>query len=156
MKFVDKLVEIAKEDLWIRETSHNRGEGISKYWSATTYPTGYANREPWCAAAVCYWIAQAFKGRKKPSYPLPKTPLAFGFCRWARNHGLNYSENPSKVRKGDVVVFRHSHIGIAVEDSRGGYVKTVEANTNADGAREGNGVFEKKRPLSSIKMAITL
>lgn len=157
-RFADTLVKVATKDLGIRETSHNQGEGIAKFWTATSYPDGYRNREPYCAAAVCYWIKEALKGESY-SFQLPKTPLAFGFCKWARREGVWFEENPSQVKRGDILVFRFSHVGIATEDSKGATVKTVEANTSGTSSgdqRDGGGVWRKTRNLSEVAMAIRL
>jgi len=59
------------------------------------------------------------------------------------------------IRKGDIVVFTFSHIGIAVADIDADFfVHTVEGNTNSDGAREGDGVYRKKRHSSKIRSVI--
>ena len=47
----NRLVSVGKNELGVVETSKNQGAGIEKYWTATSYgPSGYKNREPWCAA----------------------------------------------------------------------------------------------------------
>ena len=47
-----KLIDIAMRDEGQKETSRNRGPAIEKFWTATNYPDGYVNREPYCAAGV--------------------------------------------------------------------------------------------------------
>ena len=55
------LVALAAAELWVRETSKNQGPGVQKYWAATSYPDGYQNREPYCAAFVCWLIWTAIE-----------------------------------------------------------------------------------------------
>jgi peptidoglycan hydrolase-like protein with peptidoglycan-binding domain len=85
-----RIVGLARADLGIRETEgKNHGPGIAKFWPATNYPTGYANREPYCAAAVCYWVKEA-AGSIKPAFDLPRTatapPRCAGSAQAARSH----------------------------------------------------------------------
>lgn len=152
------LVAVAARDLGIRETSHNQGPGIEKFWTATSYHKGYVRREPWCAAAVCYWVAKAAEGREV-SYKLPTTPLAFGFMDWAYANKLRFFDNPKSIKAGQIVIYRFSHIGIATEDSQDGYVNVIEGNTTSGeegNQRDGGGVYIRKRKVSLVKMAITL
>lgn len=152
------LVTIAlkEEALKIRETSKNQGPGIKKYWLSTWYPDGYENREPWCAAFVCWCVQQTGKFSELSR---PKTPAAFGFETWADDHP-NLSKmikKPKGIAKGDIVVFTFSHIAIAASDSdSAGNFATVEGNTNPAGAREGNGVFKKIRNVGSVRSTISI
>jgi hypothetical protein len=59
------------------------------------------------------------------------------------------------IRRGDILVFTFSHIGIAVGDiGKDGIVQTIEGNTNAEGSREGDGVYRKRRHASKIRSVI--
>jgi hypothetical protein len=44
---------------------------------------------------------------------------------------------------------RVKHVGF-VEGVEGGFVQTVEGNTNKGGSREGGGVYKLRRKISSI------
>lgn len=152
------IIDIAlnEEKLNIRENSKNQGPGIKKYWLATWYEDGYENREPWCAAFICWCIKESGKFSESSR---PKTPAAFGFETWANDHPslTNITKKPKGVAKGDIVVFTFSHIAIATSDSdSAGYFATVEGNTNAAGSREGNGVYKKVRNVSSVRSTISL
>ncbi len=155
------LVDVAKRDLWIRETSRNQGLGIERYWPATTYPAGYKNREPYCAAAVCYWIAEAMRRGHElglTEATRPKDAAVRHMVAWAQRptsgcklfaprDGLYFPQ------AGDIVYFQFfgaiapNHVGI-VEDYTGSTVKTIEANTDASGGREGDGVYRRSRTLA--------
>lgn len=163
------LVNIAAKDVGQTELSRNRGPAMKKFWPATSYTEGYANREPYCAAACCYWLrewlklpevlsamgmtaAQADKWRCKSA-------AAFGWLDWANKKGLvTYSDHPQNtIHTGDIMVFDMSHIGIVVDDypSRG-TVATIEANTGPSGGRDGDGVWEKVRARSLARAFIRL
>lgn len=146
-RIVSVALNEAKQN--IRETSENQGPGIEKYWTATNYKGGYAARQPWCAAFGC-WIVQ--QSGVLPENIRPKTASAFGFRDWARGVGSQYArvvENPRSVYAGDILVMSYSHLAIAVANSEGGTVTTVDGNS-------GNRVKSGNKKLSSIACAITL
>lgn len=145
--FVDAMISAAQGELAVRETSRNRGPGIEKYWTETTYPGGYKNREPWCAAFVSWIVAVASRKAFEvtPPFTLPRTPLAFGFESWQRGNAGIVSRVPqASARPGDIVVFSFSHVGLVVSNDRG-TLTTIEGNTDGAGSREGNGVYRKTR-----------
>jgi hypothetical protein len=152
------LIKIAESQLGIFETSKNHGEGIAKYWTATTYPDGYDNREPYCAAAVCWMVREAGKFTDATR---PKTASAYGFESWAEKNGLKLSKHPSSVKAGQIVIFSFSHIGICVKetDFRGNF-ETIEANTSQQGVtgsqRDGGGVWRRSRNLSLVRSTVTI
>lgn len=156
---VDKIINAARGEVGVVETSKNQGPGIQKYWSATTYSDGYNAREPWCAAFVCWCVQQSgiFSEADRP-----KTAAAFkegGFEAWARSKSpkVSLTMRPTSVRKGDLVIFSFSHIGIATSDSDlNGIFRTIEGNTDAAGGRDGNGVWEKSRKLSVVRSTVTI
>ena len=153
----NSLIEIALNEVGIVETSKNQGTGIEKYWQATNYKDGYKNREPYCAAAVCWMIKQAGLFTEETR---PKTASAFGFETWAKEIGLNVTKNPNKILKGQIIVFNFSHVGIAVSDSDAkGNFQTVEANTSSSehgSQRDGGGVFKRTRNRSLVRSMIVL
>ena len=154
-----KLVEIAARDVGQIETSRNHGLAIKKFWPATSYPDGYANREPYCAAAVCYWVQQWLKlpevaaafGKSITQLEAwrCKSAAAFGWLDWARAKGVTIlSDSPVNVlHTGDIMVFDMSHIGIVTDDHPDeNTVDTIEANTGPSGGRDGDGIWRKIRP----------
>lgn len=151
-----KIIDIAKTQIGVYETSPNHGENIAKYWTATNYPDGYKNREPYCAACMCWCIKEsgAFSESERP-----KTAAAFGFENWADNLPKKtvITRKPKRVKKGQLVIFSFSHIGIATSDSNdSGVFTTVEANTGASGGRDGDGVYAKSRNISVVRSVITI
>ena len=152
------IAEVAREYLGLRETSKNQGPHFAEFWRATNYPSGWKNREPWCSAFASFCVQEADRRseklelRKAPVFPavaqwLPWARLPDVGCRVFRSNEVTADLKPEA---GDIVIFlpKLSHIGIVSEDYDGsGLVKTIEGNTNAAGSREGDGVFEKSRPL---------
>lgn len=157
-----RIVELARADLAIRETEgKNQGPGIAKFWPATNYPDGYKNREPYCAAAVCYWIKEA-AGVPLPAWDLPRTARAYGFEDWARKQdgkGVIRLAKGDPLEPGDIVVFEFSHVGIVEGRSpRGTAVfQTIEANTSPSSSNnEGGGVFRRSRSRNLIRSVIRI
>jgi hypothetical protein len=162
-----QLVEIARRDVGKVEQTRNRAPWIQKYWSATTLPNGHADRQPYCAAAVAYWVREWLK---LPDVldALKMTPAgaerwrcksarAFDWLDWAAARKLEVlSDRPTeRLRVGDIMVFDISHIGI-VKDDDAGAVFTIEANTGNGSVRDGDGCFERVRTRSQARAFIRL
>lgn len=154
----ERIAIAAQGELWVREISKNRGDGIAKYWEATSYAEGYRNREPYCAAFVC-WCAREAGVVTRPTDAAVRFLVAWALRNPTRaivfDHPTSYV--PSA---GDLVYFRFgggspNHIGVVI-DYDGKYVFTVEANTDGTGGREGDGVYRRTRPLSLCKGFIRL
>ncbi|MDR2463727.1 MAG: CHAP domain-containing protein [Verrucomicrobiales bacterium] len=151
------IVSVARGELGVRETSRNQGAGIEKYWTATNYPDGYANREPWCAAFVC-WCVRAALQLTGHYTRLPQSASVSGLLNWARaasrDRVLEWHDTAGgRVTPiaGDLVIFmpNFSHVGIVEKfTADAGGVHTIEGNTNDAGQREGVAVMRKIRPLT--------
>lgn len=162
-----RLVAIAARDVGERESSRNRGKAIEKFWPATSYPDGYANREPYCAAAMCYWVQQWLrdsevlaalgKTLEQANKWRCKSARAFDWMDWAKSRGVRVLSDSikSELHTGDIVVFDFSHIGL-LEDDRGSRIYTIEANTGPAGGRDGDGIWRKDRPREIAQCFIRL
>jgi hypothetical protein len=155
----EAIASVAESQVGIRETKSNGGPQIAAYQTATWLPVG---AWPWCAAFVCWVIQQAIQGRVV-SFERPQTAGAWDFERWCRGVDQTVKlRKPTKgdVKRGDLVIYRFSHIGIATgPPDANGDVPTVEGNTfgsrsSASGDREGDGVWRKTRNLSCIRSRI--
>jgi hypothetical protein len=164
------LVDIASTDLNKVEESRNRASWIAKYWPETTYTDGMKQREPYCAAGMCWVLAEWIRrlsalGELKKTTGMTgsqaekwrcKSARAFGWQDWAKAKGLKILPDTAKnVPKGAFMVFDMSHIGI-VESDLGSTVSTIEMNTGATGGRDGDGCFEKTRAKSLAKCFIVV
>jgi hypothetical protein len=162
-----QLVEIARRDVGKVETTRNRAPWIAKYWGATTLPNGHADRQPYCAAAVAWWVREWLKipevmaaMKMTPTGAERwrcKSPAAFAWLDWANARRLEVlSDRPTeRLRVGDLMVFDISHIGIVRDDDSKG-VYTIEANTGNGSVRDGDGCFERVRTRSQARAFIRL
>lgn len=160
----DRIFLLADADLWIREIEgKNRGPGIEKYWEATSYPNGYEFREPYCAAAVCWWVREAVSiTGTKPAFLLPTSARAFDFEKWGKNNagkGVQLIDKAAEILPGDIIVWDFSHVSVAASRTpRGGsMVATIDANTSpSSGDNEGGGVFRRTRTRSQIRAIVRI
>jgi hypothetical protein len=149
-----QIVTIAAREVGIRERSKNQGPGIEKYWGATTYKSGYANREPYCAAFLCWVFREACKGIAAP-FSLPRSPVAYDFEKWGKSNASNgvetFSSKGKRPRAGDVFTLSAaSHVGLVKSVGKTTFT-SIEANTNDAGSREGDGVYERTRSIASVR-----
>jgi hypothetical protein len=163
-----QLVEIARRDVGKVEVTRNRAPWIAKYWEATTLPNGHTDRQPYCAAAVAWWVREWLKlpevlaAMKMNATGAAerwrcKSARAFDWLDWAQKRGLEVlSDRPTeRLRVGDIMVFDISHIGIVKDDDANG-VYTIEANTGNGSVRDGDGCFERVRTRAQARAFIRL
>lgn len=157
-------VASAEADKKVREVGRNAGPDVERYLAAVGLKAG----NPWCAAFVswCYltskglpkapkWCSgsavslyQAAKARKAVCV----TPADAGFqgkvkpgMIWSRAQD---AASAAAARKG---TWCQGHTGIVVAVDGGGF-HTIEGNTNAQGAREGDGVYRKLHKWSDAEL----
>jgi hypothetical protein len=151
--FVSRVLGVANSQINVTETSDNQGPGIEKYWTATDYKRGYADRAPYCAAFACWCIQQTGVLSEAER---PKTASAFGFETWAKGKSFaRFRTHPRSVRRGDIIILSLSHIGFACTDSDvNGVFKSIDGNTPKGGGLQG--VAIRNRRLSMLRSAITI
>jgi hypothetical protein len=165
---INKLVEIAQNEVGVREVGgNNRGARIREYQAATELaPAAW----PWCAAFVDWCIKEWLNDpqavrwlnlrRSTPEAWRPKTALAYGLTAWARNRPNTTRIFTEKeiAMPGDIVTFDFSHVGIVVSDNSSS-IEVVEGNTNGRGDRDstsGDGVWKKNRKKTLVKDLIRI
>ena len=132
----------------------NRGKRVDQY----QLTAGVTPPEPYCASAVYTWFheACAMIGAINPL-------LRTGYCPDLESHLRKTNRKRSKAtdaKPGDVIVFympaegRFAHAGIVRKNNEDGTLETIEANTNLDGGREGDGVYFKHRRVAGTRHAI--
>ena len=134
----ERVLAIARTQIGVTElTGNNDGKAVTRYLESVGLPVG----QPWCAAFISWVFAEA-------GYSAPRTgwsPALFPLTK-----------RKSKAFKGAVfgVYFpslkRIAHVGL-LECIEGEWLVTIEGNTNQEGSREGEGVYRKRRPISSIR-----
>lgn len=158
------IVDVAKEDLGLVEIDPNFNPEFKKFWDATWYSSGLKNREPYCAAAVTYWVTEAdkrselIKLRVRPQYASVRDWTAFAMNPY---NGATIFDgyNGLKPEPGDLVIYRYSHIGVVASDFQDGLFETIEANTSpskSGSQRDGDGIHQKRRSLTDVKIFVRL
>jgi len=131
------LIAIARSQIGVRElTGNNDGERVEAYLKVTNLPKG----NPWCAAFVSWVYFSA--GCKQPRTAW--SPALFPLVRQTR------SPLPADVLGIYSLKFKRiAHCGL-VERRQNNWIISIEGNTNADGSREGDGVYRKWRHIRTI------
>ncbi|WP_083256943.1 CHAP domain-containing protein [Arcticibacter eurypsychrophilus] len=147
------LEGVYQREIGVREQSgNNDGAKVEEYLKYV----GLKRGSPWCAAFVCWSLAQAGIENPRSGWSPDLFP-GVKIC-WQRSSGVQLNSLKSLASvpcQGDVfgIFFpsknRIAHVGFV--DSWGEkYVITVEGNTNEAGSREGDGVYRKRRLIISI------
>lgn len=128
---------------WVRETT---GKNDGPWVEAIQRTTGNKKGDPWCASFVNWVLDIAYRDMN----PLPATASCDVLLEFARkNQLLTTTPQPGDVflvmkTKNDAI-----HTGIVTE-VKADTVKTIEGNTNREGAREGNGVWARERQRAGL------
>lgn len=141
--------QIMFSQLHVRElTGKNDGKEVEEYLKAVGLGKGYA----WCMAFV-FWGFQKAAEELKVKNLVPKTAGVLDCYAKAKAYRV------SEPQLGDQFIMDFGkgagHTGL-VTSAKNGRIFTIEGNTSADPSyaaldREGNGVFERNRPISGIK-----
>jgi hypothetical protein len=163
-----RFVAIARLDSGKTEVMKNHAPWIEKLWPATSYPEGYDNREPYCAAGLAYCLREWLKdsevlaalnlSAQGSDQWRCKSAAAFEWQKWAGRKNLQVLPVRSILHTADIVIYKKSHIELVTNDdgTLGGPFVAVGYNTNASGSRDGEGCFEKPRSRSDVKCFIRI
>lgn len=167
------LVDLARQDVGKKEVTKNQAPWIAKFWPATTYPNGMANREPYCVAALAYWVMRwlsneqvlfAFNFSPQDAEKWRcKSPSVFraddSWYNWAKKaQGVEILPKYCILHMADIAIYEYSH-GELVSDDDGtedGPFTGLGFNTNQQGSADGDGCWEKPRSRSRIKCFIRM
>jgi hypothetical protein len=141
----DRARAIAQTQLGVFETGHNTGPEVDMYLKAAGLPPGQA----WCAAFVVWCYVQAAKelGIKGP-LPIKRTGKVThlwqaGAARFGTQHPVVGSIYCHATKPKDPE--SPGHCGIVTIVHPDGAITGIEGNTNANGSRAGNCVWENTR-----------
>ncbi|MCA0428340.1 MAG: hypothetical protein LCH37_12985 [Bacteroidetes bacterium] len=129
-------------------TGNNDGPMVEAYQKVT----GNKKGDAWCASFVAWSFAQ----NKLPVHGNAMAASWFRkpFLVWTQRDGERSFDKLAGFRAncGSIYFAKLKRIGhiFFIEDRRGGYVVTVEGNTNNGMSREGVGVFSLKRRIRNI------
>lgn len=173
-----RLVEIARRNVGKTESSRNQAPWIKELWKATSYGVaGHENREPYCAAGMCWAMMEWLNDEEVlKDLKLTKTSAERWRCKsasvfrdpsnswlsWAKEKaktsGVSLIDPSEELHTGDLIIFKHSHIEMFVDDS--GIAPDFIAigyNTSIGGSRDGEGCKEARRyGRANIKAVIRL
>lgn len=122
----------------------NRSLEIDYWLTQVLSPVG----SPWCAAFVSQMGVQAMG----TAWPVKRDAYVQDIVDYCTGQGLKLEDTPMV---GDIMVIwyenlkRYGHIGIVEKVISTTLFKTWEGNTNNDGSRDGNGVYNKTRPIGA-------
>lgn len=163
-----QLLDIARMDVGKREESKNQAPWIAKLWTATNYPDGYKNREPYCAAGLCYcvmrWLSRedvleafGFTPEQAEAWRC-HSPAVFDWVRWAKDRKLQILPPLGILHSADIAVYGYSHIELVSNDdgTDDGPFTAIGYNTNAAGSRDGEGCFEKPRSRNKVQCFVRM
>lgn len=144
----EAAIQIAETQLAVRErTGKNDGEEVESYLKAVGLGKGYA----WCAAFV-YWCYEKAAAALGVPNPLVKTGGVLKHLQLTK--GTKVKANKLTPQRGDIFFMNFGngsgHEGM-VTKVVGNKVFTIEGNTNDGGSREGDGVYNRSRTISSIE-----
>lgn len=156
--FLAQVLQIAvtQEKKGVREVpkNSNRGPEVDAYLRRAGVSPGLA----WCCAFV-YWCFDEAANAGGRANPMFKTAGCLAHWNNAGKRGarrITAAEavaNPIRVQPGMVFVMDYGgglgHTGF-VKRVEGGYIATVEGNTDASMTREGGGVYRLTRKLLSV------
>ena len=138
-KLVDSVIALAKSQVGVHEAKVNGHWNNDQKYSNEVPDLEWSDFQPWCATFVS-WVA--YKSGAGALYP--RTASCDTAGAWFKSKG-RWSEYPAigaQVFYGVPRDLSHTGIVVAYDDI---YVYTIEGNTNLSGAREGDGVYAKKR-----------
>ena len=158
MKLAQRLVELAKKEVGVEEIGNtNCGPRVNEYKAATWLDP--LQSWAWCAAFIDWLVMTAMdESGKEYTFKRPRTAGAWDLENWSlkQDDSTQTKRNPKAedIEAGDIVIFKFSHVGLAIGSPIKGVVSTIEGNTDSQGSREGGGVFKKSRSINTIKTRI--
>jgi len=154
MTLSDKTLAVAVANIGVQEVpkGSNCGPEVEVYLASVGLGKGYA----WCMAFVYYCVDVACKNLGFVN-PLFKTGGALK--EWNTTTLPKILNTDTTVKAVDIFIMDFGggvgHAGF-VEKIAGGFIYTIEGNTNENGSQEGYEVARRKRAISSFKGFIQL
>ncbi len=154
-----KVAELASADIGVKEKGQNKGKRIEQYQAAAGIKPG----QPYCIAAICCWIREAAKELNRPVVNL-LSPSAMRFLEYARKQG--YQIYPFDIQPEDLPCVGiidhgggkgHAFLIVGLNEDTGA-LQTIDANSNAMGVRDGQGVvaLDGRHQLKDLAGAVRI
>lgn len=149
-----EAVKVAISQIGVMEkpVGSNKGPEVNVYLKSVGLDPGYY----WCAAFL-YWCFKKAADDTDIQNPLVKTAGCLN--HWNNTKGKKIlaakaAANPSLLQPGCIFIIDHGgglgHTGI-IERINGGFMHTIEGNSNDNGSSNGIGVFRVVRKINSVK-----
>ena len=129
----------------------NRGKKVEEYLASV----GLSGGQFWCAAFL-YWCFQKASEKLGKKNPVLKTGHCMTHWRDSPGKKINAADavnKPALIKPGHIFIINtggsHGHTGM-IERVEGGFIHTIEGNTNPAGSSNGIGVFRNTRKISKI------
>jgi peptidoglycan hydrolase-like protein with peptidoglycan-binding domain len=147
------VLAIANAEVGVQEVplNSNMGPRVEEFLASVNLGGGYA----WCAAFVYWCFNKAAAAKNKPN-PLVCTGGVLKSWNLSAGKKITAAEainNPKLLKPGQIFIMSYGgglgHTGI-IESVNGGFINTIEGNTNNQSSREGSGVYKRTRKINSI------
>lgn len=139
----EKALHVARAKIGQKEVGWNAGPFVM----AILASVGLTKPAAWCASFVSFCLAWAGGKSVGPRFHRYRVRA---WRDWGKSQG-RISRHPSR---GNLMYWLNvdgtGHIGFVAEVD-GRTIRTIEGNTNAQGARDGNGVWERWRTLAELE-----
>jgi hypothetical protein len=136
---IEAVADVYTSQLGVRESGNNEGDEVEKYLASTDLKPGYA----WCASFITWTFERAGIEAIHSAWTPDWFPHRLTIYKRGQVTGI-----PLQIADVFGIYFQNkgriAHVGF-IHRVDGGYVVTVEGNTNGSGAREGDGVYKKRR-----------
>lgn len=160
--FMRDVLAIAagEEAKQVREKPRNSNSGpeVDAYLKRAGVPSGL----PWCCAFTYWCFDEAARAAGRPN-PMFRTAGCMKHWNKAESVGARRISaadavaDPALLQPGMVFILDtgggFGHTGF-VEEIQGGYIATIEGNTDASMTREGGGVYRLRRKLADINKGL--
>lgn len=152
-----EVLIIANSQLGVMEDppNSNRGAQVAKYLKSVGIDA-YSGNHAWCMAFVYYCFNEASKkiGKQNPLIQTAGVLRQWNETKSKKIKRVDASNNPALIKPGFVFIRNYGsgkgHTGIVIAVN-GGFMDTIEGNSNNNGSREGVGVFKLNRKINSIE-----
>lgn len=147
---LSSVIDVAKTQIGVQEDplNSNRGEKVEEFQRTVNCRPGDA----WCACFV-YWCFEEVLGDKNPLVKTGSALASYNLSTAKKIPAKDSKNNPALVKPGQIFVMDFGggkgHTGIVISVN-GGFINTIEGNTNDQSSREGSGVYQRTRKINSI------
>ena len=154
---LNEVLGFANSQIGVREVprNSNRGPQVSAYLQSVGLNDNTGDY-PWCMAFVYYCFKQASQklGIANPMVKTAGVLRQWNETTYRKIKKANAINSPSLIKPGFVFIRNYGngygHTGI-VTKVEGGFIDSIEGNTNDNGSREGIGVFVLRRKINTIE-----